>query len=113
PGNYDVFILGDIAADYLTPTQQKLLAKAVDRGAGLIMLGGRSSYGEGGWGNTALGAIVPFAMRPGDGQIEPKEGLKFEPSPSGLQSFVLRLGPNPDESRRLWDSLPPLNGTNR
>ena len=113
PGNYDVFILGDIGASYLTPTQQKLLAKAVDRGAGLIMLGGRSSYGEGGWGNTALGAIVPFTMRAGDGHVEPQGGLKFEPSPLGLQGFALRLGPNPDESRRVWDSLPPLSGTNR
>ena len=58
------------------------------------MLGGRSSFGEGGWGNTALAGILPFTMRSGDGQIEPPGGLKFEPSPLGLQNFVLRLGPN-------------------
>ena len=113
PGNYDVYILGDIGAEYLTSTQQKLLAKAVDRGAGLIMLGGRSSFGEGGWGNTALAGIVPFTMRNGDGQTEPEAGIRFEPSPLGLQSFVLRLGPNPQESKKVWDSLPPLSGANR
>ncbi len=113
PGNYDVFILGDIAAEYLTSAQQKLLATAVDRGAGLMMLGGRTSYGEGGWGNTALSAIVPFTMRVGDGHVEPPGGLKFDPSPVGLQEFVLRLGPNPAESRRIWEAMPPLNGANR
>ncbi len=113
PGNYDVFILGDIAADYLTSTQQKLLANAVDKGAGLIMLGGRSSFGEGGWGNTALSGVVPFTMRIGDGQIKPPGGIKFEPSPAGLQGFVLRLGPNAEESRRAWQALPATEEANR
>ncbi|HEY2159323.1 MAG TPA: glutamine amidotransferase [Isosphaeraceae bacterium] len=113
PGNYDVFILGDIAAEYLTPTQQKLLANAVDKGAGLMMLGGRSSFGEGGWGNTALAGIAPFTMRIGDGQIKPPGGIKFVPSPAGLQGFVLRLGSNAQESQRVWESLPKLEEVNR
>ena len=44
---YDVYILSDLPADYMTPTQQALLARSVDVRAGLIMLGGRSSFGEG------------------------------------------------------------------
>jgi hypothetical protein len=114
PGNYDVFILGDLPADHLTPRQQQLLASNVARGgAGLIMLGGRSSFGEGGWGNTPVAGILPVAVRVGDGQIEPPEGLKFQPNTVGLQNFILRLAPTPEESRRLWDLLPPLTGTNR
>ncbi len=113
PGNYDVFILGDIAADFLTSTQQKLLANAVDKGAGLMMLGGRSSFGEGGWGSTALAGIAPVEMRIGDGQSEPPGGLKFLPSPAGLNGFVLRLDPSAEESRKKWDSLPPMTGANR
>ncbi len=113
PGNYDVFILGDVAAEYLSTRQHKLLATAVARGAGLIMLGGRSSFGEGGWGNTALSGIAPVAMHGGDGQLEPPDGLKIEPIASGLQNYVLRLGGNPDESRRAWQALPPLTGANR
>jgi uncharacterized membrane protein len=113
PGNYDVFILGDIAADYLTPTQQKLLAVAVDKGAGLMMLGGRSSFGEGGWGNTALSGVAPFTMRAGDGQLKPPGGVKFEPSPAGLSGFVLRLGPSAAESRKAWEAMSPTEEVNR
>jgi uncharacterized membrane protein len=113
PGNYDVIILGDISADFLTSTQQRLLANAVEKGTGLMMLGGRSSFGEGGWGNTALAGIAPVEMRIGDGQIEPPDGLKLVPSPAGLNGFVLRLDPNADESRKKWESLPPMTGANR
>jgi uncharacterized membrane protein len=113
PGNYDVFILGDIASEFLTSTQQKLLANAVDKGAGLMMLGGRTSFGEGSWGSTALAGVAPVEMRLGDGQMEASDGLRFVPSPAGLNGFVLRLDPNPDESRKRWESLPPMTGANR
>jgi uncharacterized membrane protein len=112
-GNYDVIILGDIAAEYLTPRQHLLIAKAVEGGAGLVMLGGRTSFGLGGWSNTDLAGVVPFVMHPGDGQMEPPNGLKFEPNPMGLQSYILRLAPTPEESRKLWESLPNMNGANR
>jgi uncharacterized membrane protein len=111
--NYDVFILGDIAAEYLTARQHLMLAKAVEGGAGLVMLGGRSSFGLGGWSNTDLAGVVPFIMRASDGQLEPPTGIKFEPNPMGLQSYILRLAPTPEESRKLWESLPPMSGTNR
>jgi hypothetical protein len=113
PGNYDVFIIGSLPANFLTPRQQTLLASAVTKGAGLIMLGGRSSFGEGGWASTPIAAILPVDIHAGDGVLEPKDGLKFVPSPLGLQAFVLRLGPTPEDSRRLWDMLPPLPGANR
>jgi hypothetical protein len=38
PGRYDVYVLGDLPADFLTTLQHKLLAQAVQKGAGLIML---------------------------------------------------------------------------
>ena len=79
PGRYDVYILGDLPADYLTRTQQRLLADAVEKGAGLIMLGGRSSFGAGGWAGTDVARILPVKIHPGDGQIEPEGGLKFIP----------------------------------
>ena len=113
PGNYDVFILGDLPAAQLTTRQHRLLATAVSKGAGLIMLGGRSSFGEGGWGNTDLAGVLPVTIRAGDGQTEPADGLKFEPNAFGLQNYLLRLAPTPDETRRIWDELPPLTGANR
>jgi Putative glutamine amidotransferase len=113
-GQYDVYILGGLPADHLTRTQIGLLTRAVENGAGLIMLGGRSSFGSGGWAGTELARILPINITPNDGQIEPgDEGLKVVPDALGLENFVLRLGPNPIETARIWNDLPPITGSNR
>ncbi|MBX6316289.1 MAG: hypothetical protein IRY99_25755, partial [Isosphaeraceae bacterium] len=80
---------------------------------GLVMLGGRSSFGPGGWGGTKVGQILPVDIHPGDGQIEPENGLKVLASPTALDNYVLRLGPTRAESQRIWDSLPPITGANQ
>ncbi len=113
-GQYDVYILGDLPADHLTRSQVGLLTRAVENGAGLIMLGGRSSFGSGGWAGSELAKILPINISPNDGQIEPgDEGLKVVPDALGLENFVLRLGPNPIETARIWNSLSPITGSNR
>jgi len=113
PGRYDVYILGDVPAECLTRTQQRLLAAAVRRGAGLMMLGGRSSFGEGGWAGTPVADVLPVEVRAGEGQIEPEGGLKVIPNAQGLDNFVLQLGSTRRESLRLWEELPPIPGANR
>jgi uncharacterized membrane protein len=111
-GRYDVYVLSDLPADFLTPTQHALLARSVDKGAGLIMLGGRSSFGEGGWGNTEISKVLPVAVRAGDGQIEPEGGVPFTPNPKGLESYLMQIAPTAVDSARIWKALPPLTGIN-
>jgi uncharacterized membrane protein len=113
PGKYDVIILGDVPAKFLTDFQHKLLVEAVKRGAGLVMLGGRSSFGAGGWADTDLAQILPTRMHPGDGQMEPEQGIPVKPNALGLENYMLRLSSNPAESARLWAEMPPLPGANR
>lgn len=113
PGKYDVYVLGDLPADHLTARQEKLLTTAVEKGAGLIMLGGRSSFGAGGWAQSDLARVLPMQLHPGDGHLEPEGGIRFVPSRDALDSYVLQVGPNRTETTRLWNSLPPLAGTNR
>ncbi|APW63797.1 glutamine amidotransferase [Paludisphaera borealis] len=114
PGRYNVYIISDMAAEFLTRKQHKLLADAVVKGsAGLIMLGGRNSFGPGGWGRTELADVLPVELHPGDGQIEPPGGVSFVPSASGLNKYLLQIGASPDESAKLWAGLPPLQGANR
>ncbi len=113
PGRYNVYVLSDLPANFLTPTQQALLARNVEKsGAGLIMLGGRASFGPGGWGSTPLANLLPMVMTPRDGQVEPKEGVRFMPNPRGLEKFLLQIGPTSQESTRIWSELPPLSGIN-
>ncbi len=63
PGKYNVYILSDVPANFLTLKQQQLLSMAVEKdGAGLIMLGGRSSFGSGKWGETPIASILPVRI---------------------------------------------------
>ena len=113
PGRYNVYVLSDLPADFLTLNQQKLLVEAVNAGAGFMMLGGRSSFGAGGWAGTPIEAILPAVIHPGDGELEPPGGIKFVPSEIGLDSYVLQIGSNRAETKKMWDSLPPILGSNR
>ena len=114
PGRYNIYILSDLPADFLAPHQHKLLVQAVNKGAGLMMLGGRSSFGAGGWAQTELADILPAEIHPADGQVEPEGGIKFVPtSPKGLTSYILQIGATDSETAKLWDMMPPILGTNR
>ncbi|MGP0065781.1 MAG: glutamine amidotransferase [Isosphaeraceae bacterium] len=113
PGRYNVFVLSDLPADYLTTAQHRLLVEAVRKGAGLIMLGGHSSFGSGGWADTPLTDVLPSLIHPGDGQLEPEGGLKFVPNTKGLNSYILQVGASKTETARIWDAMKPILGTNR
>ncbi len=114
PGRYDVYVLSDLPADFLSPAQQALVAHAVDkRSAGLIMLGGRSSFGAGGWDRTELARVLPMVMARNDPQIEPEAGIKFAPYPRALDNYLLQIGGTRAESELLWKMMPPLSGINR
>ena len=78
-----------------------------------MMLGGRTSFGAGGWAQTDLADILPAEIHPGDGQLEPEGGIKFVPSTSGLTSYVLQIGASRAETAKLWDMMPSILGTNR
>ncbi|ADV61010.1 protein of unknown function DUF1355 [Isosphaera pallida ATCC 43644] len=110
PGKYDVFVLGDFPARLLTTMQQRQLADRVDQGAGLIMLGGRDSLGPGGWRDTALARILPVEVHPGDGDTDPPGGIKVVPNPDALDAYVMKLASNLEESRAIWEALPPIPG---
>ena len=75
------------------------------------MLGGHSSFGPGGWADTPVAEILPCAIHPGDGEIE--EPIKLVPTPLGLDSFILQVGATRAETAKIWESMPPMLGTNR
>jgi beta-lactamase regulating signal transducer with metallopeptidase domain/uncharacterized membrane protein len=113
PNRYKVYVLSDLPANYLTPKQQRMLAEAVRKGAGLLMLGGHSSFGEGGWGETPLADVLPVEIHAADGHNEPPGGLKLVPNPKGLASYLLQVGANKTETARIWGMMTPIPDTNR
>jgi uncharacterized membrane protein len=124
PGKYDVYIIGDVDAAAFKEADLEKLVEAVNRGAGLIMLGGLHSFGAGGWYNTPLGTsnVLPIAMDRLEKQnfgeaIRPDlhvpGPLKMTPTPFASRHFALTLAPPGAENTALWAKLPELDGANR
>lgn len=125
--NYDVFIIGDVPASrFDSPEGEgesilKLIAKAVlERGAGLLMIGGHDSFAEGGWDRSPLIDVLPVQMNQ-RGQLEGAIGnqrqIKFKITEEALLgalfAFPVRLDSDPLKNREWWAKLPPLDGGSR
>ena len=120
----DVFIIGDVDSAALhNPVAEldnlQLIADAVDRGKGLIMLGGKHSFGPGGYHSTALDDVLPIEMNLDERQQFPPANLRKDLHIGNSvkmvpqkDHFITRLGSN-DDLRDAWKSLPPLAGANR
>lgn len=118
-GVYDLFILGDLDASAIGPAGAKLLADQVNRGAGLITLGGFHTYAPGGWNQTALGDVLPIVM--GDRTRQPLDGpidlRNHYPGPLPLlpvaSDRLLQLGEPGTDTSTIWREFRPLAGANR
>jgi uncharacterized membrane protein len=60
---YDCVILGSFAASQFTDAQARTLAKYVGNGGALILLGGESSFGRGGYAESGLAPLMPWTIR--------------------------------------------------
>jgi uncharacterized membrane protein len=114
---YDAFILGDIDAAALGPANDMLIAAAVEKGKGLLMLGGEHSFGRGHYRGTKIADALPIT-------ITQLESAEFgEPA---VDQFFLKdvamvpTGPHPitrlsgdANSAAVWSKLPRLQWANR
>ncbi|RLS35710.1 MAG: hypothetical protein DWH79_01295 [Planctomycetota bacterium] len=119
--DYNVILIGDLDASALSQQDLGRIVAKVNGGAGIGFLGGFHAFEAGGWGSTILGQLLPFeadrlARQPFDQPIRP--GLHI-PGPVKLvpdQRFggisILRQGKSEQESRAVWQAMPPLEGAN-
>ncbi len=122
PGKCDVYILGDVDSSAFTKEELADLADAVDKGAGLMMLGGVHSFGPGGYAGTPLVDVLPVRMdrlerQPPDAPIGKDlylpGPLKMRPTEIGEKQYSLMLAGSREENAALWSRLPPLDGANK
>ena len=122
PGKYDAYILGDVDSTAFRGSELADLADCVNRGAGLMMLGGFQSFGPGGYGNTPLADVLPVGMdrlerqqpdEPMRPDVQWPGPLKMQPTKIGLMHFALMLAGNRTDNEALWAKLPPLDGANK
>jgi uncharacterized membrane protein len=113
---YRGVVLGSAEASAFTIEQQRMLADFVDvRGGGLIALGGRSSFGEGGWTGTPLAAALPVAVdfparTRGNDQVDE---LIVRPTPVGASHPTTQIvDSNEAELAAKWREMPPVTSVN-
>jgi hypothetical protein len=59
---YDCLIFGSFAANLLTDAQTQALVRYVSNGGALILLGGESSFGRGGYAESKLAPLFPWTI---------------------------------------------------
>lgn len=112
---YQGLILGSVEASFFTHDQLNMIADFVSqRGGGLLALGGRASFGEGGFAGTPVAEVLPVVVPdvPSDAEDFFAE-LRVSPTRAGLSHPVTRLDPDEEMARARWDALPPLSTYNR
>ena len=81
---YRGIVLGSVEASFFTADQLRMIAEFVSqRGGGLLALGGRHSFAEGGYGQTPLADVLPVVLEEkGDGAAS-SPSSRSSPPPSG------------------------------
>ena len=109
---YRGIVLGSVEASFFTADQLRMVAEFVSqRGGGLLALGGRHSFAEGGYAQTPLADVLPVVLEEKGAQPFFAE-VKVEPTPYGMTHGVTQLAATEEESASAWSRLPPVNTIN-
>ena len=109
---YRGLILGSVEAASFTPEQLRMIADFVNkRGGGLLMLGGRRSFAEGGWGGTPVGDVLPVVLE----SANPKyfsELFQAHPTRAGATFPVTQIAGDEKDSGAKWNAMAPVSSVN-
>jgi hypothetical protein len=112
---YRGIVLGSVDASFFTRDQLQMLADFVGvRGGGLLLLGGRHAFGEGGYADTPLAPVMPVVI---GGEAVPDSltflaDIKAELTPAGAASAATQVASTDDKNSERWKTLPTLTSVN-
>jgi uncharacterized membrane protein len=127
----DVIVLDNVDVQGLSAASWQAIAERVQKGVGLIMIGGYHSFGPGGFRNSPLADVLPMQIGPAERQefgealrqdVQLPGPLKMQPAAvMGMTHPMLQLegsavggqGSGKAGSAGIWAKLPPLDGANR
>ena len=112
---YRAIVLGSIEASFFTQDQMKMLSDFVSvRGGGLLFLGGRRAFAEGGYSGTPLSDVMPVSIEgpPVPDSLTFFAELKAEVTPQGRSSAVTEIASTPKKTDDRWHSLPMVTTVN-
>ena len=116
---YRAIILGSVEAASFSPDQLRMLADFVSkRGGGLLMLGGRRSFAEGGWAGTPVAEVLPVEFDSAGRSNNNNNAasyfarLSVHPTRAGAVYPVTQLAENEKASATKWDGMPTVSAVN-
>jgi uncharacterized membrane protein len=108
---YRGLILGSVEAASFSPEQLRMIADFVNkRGGGLLMLGGRRSFAEGGWGGTPVGEVLPVVIENANAKYFSE--LQAKPTRAGATFPVTQIAGDEKASGAKWTDMPPVTSVN-
>ena len=103
---YDALIIGSMPAAWFKPAQMQMIRDFVsERGGSLLMLAGPQGLGDGGWGDTVVGQILPAQLRPDSFH---RVRVPVVLTARGRLSPMLQFVDNGAANDKLWSQLPPV-----
>jgi len=112
---YRALIIGSVEAAAFTPEQLRMIADFVNkRGGGLLMLGGRRAFAEGGWAGTPVGEVLPVVLENDTGRKGPEyfSMLAVRPTRDGASSPVTQIADTEEHSSDRWNEMPEVSTVN-
>ena len=113
---YRALILGSIEASFFTHDQLRMIAEFVsERGGGLLLLGGRSAFAEGGYAGTPLADVIPVELDPAAAKETDPWYIEYTPelTPAGRIHSATQIAGSASASAARWKDLPAVSSVNR
>jgi hypothetical protein len=113
---YRAVVLGSIEASFFSHDQLAMLADFVSvRGGGLLQLGGRRAFSEGGYAGTPLADVMPIVVEGPAIADSLTFFAELKPSltPAGLAHSVTQIGGGRVTAAEKWKTMPQVTSVNR
>jgi uncharacterized membrane protein len=112
---FRAIVMGSIEASFFTQDQMKMLNEFVSvRGGGMLFLGGRRAFAEGGYTGTPLAEVMPVIIEgpPVPDSMTFFADLKAVVTPPGRSSAITQIAPTVAKADERWRTLPSITTVN-
>lgn len=109
---YDVVVCSDVARSNFSDEQLEWVRELVaDKGGGFLMIGGDTSFGDGGWQRTVWEKLIPFSMTGEDDLRDRQRPFRMQFEPDAYAHPVLHLLKDPAKNKGALDQGVMMNGS--
>ncbi len=110
---FDGLILSNVRRDQFTDEQIGWIERWVnERGGGLCMVGGPSSFASGGWNDTEIEKMLPVLIQDGQEDWDPSVEVAAAIDTTGKTHPIWNMVDDVAKNRTILESFPAFEGTN-